>query len=161
MLPRIQSPCFTFLAHNVTASQHGRGAEGRDPCVDALLTPQRASPSQQQQQQPLHDMGPPPLLHPGKGSGYYDNRRRRPLCLTTLTAAAALGLAALHKAAAAGPIPLPFPLPEQVLIRDASTSAPLVIWPRAFRMLDASREPTRTVAMALKRYWVRTSRPSS
>ena len=72
-----------------------------------------------------------------------------------LLAPALMGLAALHCSAAAlaAAEPLPFPLPDR-LVRGRD-SAPLVIWPRAFRMLDASDQPTRTVALALERYWVR------
>lgn len=72
--------------------------------------------------------------------------------------AALMGLAALPcSVAAAAAVPLPFPLPDRVV--RGQDSAPLVIWPRAFRMLDASDQPTRTVALALERYWVRA--PSS
>lgn len=93
------------------------------------------------------------------------------LLLITWTAAAsgapheAVGRFSYNQAStttAAASVPLPFPLPEQVVRgvgNDTEATAPLALWPRAFRLVDASRTPTRTVALALERYWVRLWRP--
>lgn len=89
-------------------------------------------------------------------------RLRRLLLFMTLTAAVAGPADAVGRFNArnitlqqgGSSVPLPFPLPEQVVRADAITA--LVLWPHAFKLVDASRAPTRTVALALERYWVRT-----
>lgn len=97
---------------------------------------------------PPHTMGP---------AGYAPTKF---LLLLFLTAAAGapVGRFSYNQDAstASAAVPLPFPLPEQV-VRATNNTQPLALWPRAFRLLDASRTPTRTVALALERYWVRKS----
>lgn len=101
--------------------------------------------------------GPPTERGPG--------RRLFFLLLLGLTVAASVTAAAsVHRhrhhshanppAAPPSGVPLPFPLPSKIA-RDANNTTPLALNPRAFRMVDASRTPTRTVALALERYWVR------
>ncbi len=79
------------------------------------------------------------------------------LLMLMLAAAAAAAADPAPSSSSSSSVPLPFPLPERIERPSSNTSSgPLAVYPHLFRMVDASRKPTRTVALALERYRVRT-----